>query len=138
MALVNRLRELAEHLQNGELGHKHFDFSSYNIGPVNDNGCGTSGCAIGECPIIWPEYWTFKPNWKDDDIKALPALIKNPDLHVMDAGSLFFDINKREFCQMFVPRSQELFGMPLEDDATKEEVAEGIIEFCNRYESGTL
>jgi len=59
----DRLLILADHLLYGSLGHKVFDFNTYN---TYDNpfekplegvprGCGTHGCAIGECPVIWPE-----------------------------------------------------------------------------------
>lgn len=47
-----RLLKLATHLETGKLGHRHFYFGAYNLGAVTANKCGTSGCAIGELPII--------------------------------------------------------------------------------------
>lgn len=55
-----RLLKLAEHLESGKLGHKEFDMSTWNS--ANGPECGTSGCAVGECPIIWPEDWKFGPH----------------------------------------------------------------------------
>lgn len=48
-----RLLKLAEHLEVGELGHEVFDFTVYG-------GCGFAGCALGECPTVFPDDWAFR------------------------------------------------------------------------------
>lgn len=56
-----RLRKLADHLMHGKLGHKRFDFNEYNLPSegFDEKGCGTAGCAIGECPIVFPRVVAF-------------------------------------------------------------------------------
>lgn len=58
---VQRLRDLAEFLVFGKLGHSEFDFSVVNGGGNHGNRCGFIGCAIGELPIRFPQYWWFMP-----------------------------------------------------------------------------
>lgn len=59
----NRLLKLAAHLEKGKLGHKVFAFAYINANArgleLKRNGCGTMGCAIGECPIAFPNDWRF-------------------------------------------------------------------------------
>lgn len=56
-----RLIQLADHLEKGRMGHREFDFTHINLGfPYGQrHTCGTSGCAIGEMPIVWPDVWEF-------------------------------------------------------------------------------
>ena len=59
-----RLTLLAQHLKNGPLGHKVFNFNTWNSGPSLKGPvrrCGTSGCAIGECPVLFRTDWEFDP-----------------------------------------------------------------------------
>lgn len=54
----DRLLQLADHLEKGKLIHREFNFYYFNFGEEDETGCGTAGCAIGECPAIFPE-WKF-------------------------------------------------------------------------------
>jgi len=66
MIKFKKLQKLADHLRRGKLGHTTFDFSCINDGEpaqvtidpktltIKASGCGTSGCAMGELPIIFP------------------------------------------------------------------------------------
>jgi len=56
----DRLLKLAQHLESGKLGHRIFDMRHWNEGPYDKKGCGTAGCAIGECPLVFPKEWIFK------------------------------------------------------------------------------
>ncbi len=59
---VSRLKKLAIHLLVGKLGHKTFDLSTLNSveGDAKmKKGCGTLGCAVGECPIVFEKHWKF-------------------------------------------------------------------------------
>lgn len=58
---VQRLRDLAEFLVFGKLGHSEFNFAVVNEGGNHGNRCGFIGCAIGELPIRFPQYWWFMP-----------------------------------------------------------------------------
>jgi hypothetical protein len=55
-----RLLKLAKHLASGQLGHDHFDIGCFNEGGTKENPCGSAGCAIGECPIVFPKSWYFR------------------------------------------------------------------------------
>ena len=125
-----RLLKLADHLEHGKLGHKVFNFEVYNTRKDGDyprvNRCGYMGCAIGECPIIWPEDWEFMPypvlkgtRWSDR------------------SGVKWFDITLAEFRRLFTPYNQHpdrYGGIALGDDATKEQVAANIRAFVAHKE----
>ena len=99
----DRLLILAAHLEFGMLGHEVFDFKVFNQNinnkPVKVGECGTKGCALGECPIIWPEYWKFKYapvlknlNFDADDHRA-----------TIQSAVSFFDITIYEVEVLFLP-----------------------------------
>lgn len=141
------LRQLADHLLNGKLGHEEFYFGSFNTIAINiENTCGTKGCAAGECPIIWPDQWRFAKN-------RTVRLINNPipsntDVW-LDLGH-FFGLTPEMVLHLFVPSEgdedggftevyqiEDTFGGEiLEYNATKEEVAKNIIIFCDKADKG--
>lgn len=98
-----KLLKLADHLENGKLGHKKFDYNFYNLNKEGSKfepySCGYAGCAIGECPIAFPNDWEFN---KNND----PCL-KN-ELCPSDSAEKFFDINYTEFVFLFIP-GRELY-----------------------------
>lgn len=110
---LKRLIKLAEHLETGKLGHKRFDFNVYNN--VSEPRCGTAGCAIGECPILFPSYWKW-------DYSGDPALRRGDS----KAYSAFFEITQEEYKLLFIP-SEEPFGLP--PTATRKQVAKNIRDF---------
>lgn len=124
---VKRLRKLERHLRTGKLGHAEFDFGNFNVGhkckpkgwkpPVK--GCGTRGCAIGECPIVFPNEWYFS------DTHKVP-LTKTGDSHG------FFGLKPEEYYHLFIPGCQEpnrYGGQELDGKATRTEVADNIRDF---------
>ncbi len=117
-----RLLKLANHLLNGKLGHKTFNFAIYNSngdGSIPINKCGTVGCAIGECPIVFPRSWTF-------DRHGLPVLKIYEDNFVMapyESGCKFFGIEYEDYIKLFTP------NLSTNRHATKEQVANNIIKF---------
>lgn len=121
MPHIERLHKLADHLLHGKLGHAEFDFSRYN-----DSGiarCGTAGCAIGECPIVWPDHWRFNN-------EGFPVLGSNTSIEL--SGKLFFEIGTGEYEHLFTPMNQmpgRYGGTDLFDTASKEQVANNILEF---------
>ncbi len=123
-----RLLKLAEHLESGKLGHKEFYFGNYNVGEFDGRGCGTSGCAIGECPIVFKE-------WKFDD-NGTPVVGKSQTAE--SSGTKFFNISISEYEHLFYPFSQnvEMYGgNTLGYSATKEQVASNIRAFVAKMES---
>lgn len=125
-----RLLKLAEHLETGKLGHEVFDFSQYNNSGTNI--CGTAGCAIGECPIIWPNEWVF--NW-------LGTPILKDENNSLKSAIIFFQIKEAERMHLFEPNKQIISlydGEHLFSNATKEQVAANIREFVKRKENETI
>jgi hypothetical protein len=71
MPNVTRLETLRGHLRCGELAHEKFDFSVFNKGHARCEppvpGCGYAGCAIGECPALFPDDWEFVLAYPEHD-----------------------------------------------------------------------
>ena len=156
MARLDLLRQLAEHLLNGKLGHQRFDFTTFNnvYDFVNGetNVCGTNGCAAGEMPFVWPDKFKFYKN--------VVVYINEPigfeyTGSPFDVVMHFFEIDERMSCHLFNPSTwnedieeweeNEVYQNPYEyggeilgEDATKEQVAANIIAFCERYEKNNL
>jgi hypothetical protein len=132
MANIERLRKLADHLMHGKLGHQAFDFKTYNsrdsVGEYNYNlrlrNCGTAGCALGECPFVFKE-WYF-------DVAYNPVFGSHfsPKMSAID----FFDISWEEVDHLFMPRMQ-LEHPILEEHSSRQEVAENIYRFIDKVTS---
>lgn len=124
---ANRLRKLADHLKKGKLGHKNFDFGSYNADVPDGAKCGTAGCALGECPFVFPRDWEFcGPFFGDLKLKSKPR-----DL-AFNCAVEFFGVEFGEVFHLFYPNNQlpEKFGgIRLKHDATSKEVAANIYAF---------
>ncbi len=138
-----RLKTLARHLDTGKLGHKRFDFNHFNrlyywdkeaekfsprpgkaFAPV---GCGFAGCAIGECPVVWPEAWTFAgPN---------PVLRTNTGDYPTTSAERWFGLSKAAIGHLFMPFEQKparFGGKKLDGRATRKEVARNIVAFLRK------
>jgi hypothetical protein len=120
-----RLLKLAQHLETGDLGHNHFYFGDYNQNGTVTNPCGTQGCAIGECPIVFPDDWEFL----EDDGEFLPVLegYWTPRVSGMD----FFGLDRKEYDGLFIPYCDLPWdvGLHLASTATQWEVAQNIRRF---------
>lgn len=91
-----RLLKLAKHLESGNLGHKIFTMSVFNVGDRDPGtGCGTAGCAIGECPIAFPGEWEFS------EFRKEPRLIG--EYTCMGSAMRFFGINVKQYELLFGP-----------------------------------
>lgn len=148
MLQVKRLLQLADHLEFGKLGHDKFDFNIWNHGPQNcsdagsPKGCGTTGCAIGECPIVWPQFWGFI---KSNDA-YYPRLKES--LHdwvynsISYCGMSFFGITDTEFSGLFQPGDFDMATWNLGIDTKRKDkrsVARGIRRFIKyKYEEAEL
>src|SRR4051812_3164233 len=112
---IERMRKLAEHLRTGQLGHKKFGFWTFNN--ATEARCGTIGCAVGECPILFPDEWTWL-------VGGNPGLRKNqidgwdPETSIDDAAE-FFGISDDEAGGLFVPNCERPWaGSELSHEAT--------------------
>jgi hypothetical protein len=125
---AERLLKLAEHLETGKLGHEKFDFSYYNasdeLGAAHlSPNCGAVGCAIGECPIVFPDEWRFND-------QGFP--VTGLHFNSTDSGKEFFRLSEEEYEHLFLPHHQDydrFGGVDLNDHATKELVAANIRAF---------
>ena len=123
-----RLLQLADHLENGKLGHEVFDFRIYNNAITPE--CGTTGCAMGECPILWPNHWEWS-------IIGYPTLSDGENHNSKFSGCAWFDLDRRQYDHLFMPDQQKVLlygGKLLTKDATRYEVAAGIRAFITKME----
>lgn len=158
-----RLLKLADHLEFGTLGHRVFNFSRLNDGTVinKDTLCKTNGCAIGECPIVFPEDWEFVEMilFSSEIVPVLKNFDKDSNgSPSFKSAELFFDINEKESEILFIPsnyaneneRNNDETGDYMNEEelcfgtkiilrqfgsATKEEIAKHIRYFVELKES---
>lgn len=130
---IERLKQLADHLECGKLGHEIFDITAYNSGKKPE--VGRRGDAVGELPVLFPEEWRFTQ-------EGLPILSGVPDgvcdivFKIRDLVDecleSFFGIDRWAIEHLFDNDSQhiETFGgRELTRDATPQEVAFNIREY---------
>lgn len=141
-----RLTALAEHLESGKLGHKKFDFALINGDPLtssswweppnlDQNGCGTNGCALGELPFVFPRHFKFS------DQGDLLRKTRDSGLQsaVYDLAADFFGFTEEDtdcFHALFIP---DCFipwspGKTLTEKATRKQVARNIRRFLKWLE----
>lgn len=101
---ARRLNQLGRHLLKGKLGHKKFDFRFYNVDFVGNGHavaspkvCGTAGCAIGECPILFPDMWEFSD--------AGHPVLRGQSSSPFGSAMTFFGLEYGEFKSLFVPKA---------------------------------
>lgn len=127
----DRLEELAEHLEKGVLSHERFDISTFR------DECGTAGCALGECPTLWPEDW----KWIKLNNTYFPVLQRyssSPFVGTAYSAYEWFGIDAFMFSHLFYRVSQitELFGGEyLYEDVTRYQVASNIRAFIEKMKS---
>ena len=133
----DRLAQIADHLEKGQLIHPVFDFRYFNtcdddetpLPPHAPPHCGTNGCAVGEFPAIWPQDWHFDTK---DPFSALPRLRHAHNKHVESDVCDWLGLDMNAYYHLFVPSSQEpgdFGGQVLYRDATKDQVAANIRAF---------
>lgn len=122
-----RLIKIAEFLEN--LPEHKFDFSAYVIlgskQPLEalcslEEHCGTTACAIGWLPAIFPESFKWVKDWSDE---LSPALVENDEWNENDIRD-FLEIDQRNYDFLFIPGSSSLYN-----EAKPKEVAEQIRQF---------
>jgi len=125
---IKRLEKLAKHLEVGKLGHEIFDLNVVNTLPLRPPyNCGTSGCAMGELPIVFPKSWEFHGH----QIRLIiPKVLMHRGLGYEICR--WFGISYRERLHLFYANKQDpkLFGgSRLECSATREMVAANMRDF---------
>jgi hypothetical protein len=153
----DRLLKLARHLEKGKLSHKTFDFRRFSMQelPPEDpsdleNYCGTAGCAIGECPAVFPGEWemvklhnTIYPIL--DQFPTITRILKKDDrpkdFYSINNNTLksirrFFGLNESTADHLFAPNRQqcnEYGGKPLSGGATPVQVAKNLRSFVQKF-----
>jgi hypothetical protein len=119
-----RLEKLATHLEKGKLGHDKFDFSRYTA----EGDCGTSGCALGECPTLFRKHWRF--------YHIGDPIVADNDFPIESAQS-FFGLDHGQAKHLFYPLCQNTRiygGRMLGNKATRRQVASNIRAFIKKME----
>jgi hypothetical protein len=125
-----RLEKLATHLEKGKLGHDKFDFSALH----DVTSCGTAGCALGECPTVFPRQWKLSGSYHPDP--RLRRTRKAPGDSFCDA-EYFFGLTGSEAMHLFHPNEQNtdaFGGKHLGESATRRQVASNIRAFIKKME----
>lgn len=85
--------------------------------------CGTAGCALGWCPVVFKEHWRLRAGVE-------PVFIGDPKSNSFSSAELFFGITNSQ--HLFMPEMQNTAkygGKKLGNRATPSEVAHNIREF---------
>ena len=145
----SRLEKLAAHLEAGNLDADVFRFAHYRQVRLIGGACLTTGCAIGECPALFPEDWTWTPFSGLDGVwHTSPRLRSHASVWRLEAHGVtrisaqeFFGLTYDEYSALFLPMSQdELLDFKGEQvlpmlprEATPAKVAENIRTFVREY-----
>ena len=116
----DRLLKLAMFLE--KLPPRKFNLESFTTieGPlpsqdlIKDFSCGTTGCAVGWCPVVFPKFCKYSSPVKDYNDKLTCAIIakNNPNNYIDNQrvtnssfawASGFFGINKSYCDYLFLP-----------------------------------
>lgn len=124
---LDRLTKLGKHLLKKKLGHVKFNFNRYHDnGNAPEGFCGTAGCALGECPVVFPRSWKFEDG----------EPVTRGENYPNSSACGFFGINYEDAYHLFMPGSQEKKllhpsrkGMELVGGSTAKEVSQNILHF---------
>lgn len=133
---LRRLAKLARHLKSENLGHYKFDISCYSAGSLY---CGSSGCALGECPFVFPKSWRFIL-FQDPICSRAPVLKSekkniSSDLLTFCSANTFFVLSDAEVRHLFFAFEQDTEtygGCNLTYKATPADVAYNIEQFIKK------
>ena len=136
----DRLLVLAAHLKSDRRGHKIFDFATVTFGPRDEgrHGCGSAGCAFGELPVVWPEFWEFAQGLVLGSRTGLYHVrLKSHDTPDGGAGISkrameFFELDRDEVVALFYADRRLEEPSPIQAlpfTATAEQVADRFIAF---------
>lgn len=128
---IQRLHELYCHLKYGDLAHEKFDFTTFSRN-ATVNQCGSAGCAIGECPDIWPNDWKWNLGGYNIDAVTLKG---DTDYDSFEGAEEWFELSYYECRHLFSPDEQRIFvygGKVLGNKATANQVANNIKAFIDK------
>jgi len=131
---LDRLETLSFHLLYNSLHHKRFDITQFtNKAP---NICDTAGCALGECPTVFPQDWEWSDYYsKYSPISNFPTLKVHHNLRTWECAKVYFGLNLTEAKHLFAAMDQhpEIYGgAELSYIATRDDVAYQIRDFIKK------
>ena len=126
------LDKISNHLRNGELVHKRFEFGTINFGTLKHNPdyplCAWVGDAVGELPVIFPEHFKFYQQECYPYNQIIVYKDSTKAYHIEIDLARFLDIPIHDVRSLFMPDKKRYWAnnTVLTDDATKEIVADSI------------
>lgn len=144
---LDRLRIVRDHLLAGDLSVDRFYFGAWRLFPNVNHPvvlteqaitCGTLGCAGGELPFLFPDYFDFEPskmNKTESYVRLKNGSTGDPARDI----AKFFGLGTSESNHLFLPGCQRpswFGGRVLAYDATREQVCNNFTEFIARAERG--
>lgn len=144
---IRRLLKLAAHLEKPARKrlHKKFDFGCVSSGTLEEGRrfCGTAGCALGECPAVFPNQWMVRRQVGfligTNLYEFLVGLRNYRYTNTFSDAELFFGLIPSESRHLFMPNRQQpncYGGKILNESATARQVARNIRAFLKLKEKG--
>jgi len=124
-----RLLKLVKRLKSKRLSVDKFDFSVVNV-----TNCKSRGCALGECPSLFPKYWKYdKPTKLTNGIIERGVLLREGGNFDFGGAEDFFGLSAEETRALFNPGDEcvvedKTIG-DLLVEATAKQVARNIEQF---------
>jgi hypothetical protein len=106
-------------------------------------GCGSSGCAIGECPAVFKE-WKFTKSKEgssaviEPEIANVPTKFAGDRVRAFRSADKFFGLYPFESNHLFAgysPTVEQLGGTTLRGDASSYDVARQIRSFLKQWKT---
>ena len=72
--------------------------------PTQPGDCGTTACAIGWCPVVFPDHWMYS-NLRRIGHYSEPIYLRNRIMSMEGAASNFFGLTSTQVERLFMPQS---------------------------------
>lgn len=103
--------------------------------PRKEMDCGSTACALGWCPVLWPKLVRYQPASGLSSYDVHPRK-EQPMAHMSyfnGSAKLLFGLSNAEAIALFVAGHQYEFGLtPLTHGATPRQVANNIARYVQR------
>lgn len=97
---------------------KDFHMGTYSKGPIDDeHPCGTTACAVGYMPLVWPEWFVMKPALQTENI------VRWRDGRIFDEDE-FYGLSDADWSLLFSGTNVR----------TPQEQAQVMIDFVENYD----
>lgn len=136
---LERLEQLAKFDPRTVKADYAFDFDEHNgsANPISydENGCGTVGCKLGQCPLLWGE-WIYSENHFLPILKDTTFCTVDP---IEESAMLWFSLTESEVLHLFYPDCQNTnWSDLLVKTSTEEQVNAHILRFVEQKRNGEI